>query len=261
MNINKSKLKYKIDIIILNWKRPDNLIKKIIPHLLKSDFINKIYISHGRIDTFFKSKWKRVICLKHFKENESYGLFLRYYTAVKYAKTKFIFFQDDDILVPDETFYQLIKYQLQKKNAIHGIFGRYIDSETLYNIQKVYSEVPIVLTRILICNKKLMNIVLKEKSKIDLYVKKKSKPYWNGEDIFLNIISMHYNQNINYAYPLKYADIKDKENLGISDQKSHLKYRVELCKKLLKMYKIPNYKKIKIKLLYKFYTLYYTKFN
>ena len=31
MNINKSKLKYKIDIIILNWKRPDNLIKKIIP--------------------------------------------------------------------------------------------------------------------------------------------------------------------------------------------------------------------------------------
>jgi len=58
----------KISFVILNYKRPKNLIEHIIPSLLENKLTEKIIISHALEETYFEnySNDEKVLHLKHF---------------------------------------------------------------------------------------------------------------------------------------------------------------------------------------------------
>jgi len=68
----------KISFVILNYKRPKNLIEHIIPSLLENKLTEKIIISHALEETYFEnySNDEKVLHLKHFEENKKVGLYL-----------------------------------------------------------------------------------------------------------------------------------------------------------------------------------------
>ena len=43
-----------ISVIILNWKRPDNIIKDILPEIINYKLVNEVIISHGNKETYFE---------------------------------------------------------------------------------------------------------------------------------------------------------------------------------------------------------------
>ena len=50
-----------ISLIILNWKRPNNIEKHILPYLEDNRIIDEIIISHGRKESIFHYKSKKKI--------------------------------------------------------------------------------------------------------------------------------------------------------------------------------------------------------
>ena len=88
-----------ITAVILNYKRPQNLIKHIIPKLSNYNLINEIIISHGNINTYFSTPEYRNI--KHYYDatlnDITMGVALRFYRAT-FAVNTCILILDDDLL-------------------------------------------------------------------------------------------------------------------------------------------------------------------
>ena len=82
-----------ISLIILNWKRPDNIKNHILPYLENNNYINEIIISHGREDTIFEyvSENKNIIHRYDSNLNDSFGLSLRFLSALT-CQNKIIMF-------------------------------------------------------------------------------------------------------------------------------------------------------------------------
>ena len=68
-----------ISVVILNWKRPENLIKYIIPNLITCPLITEIIISHGNKETFFNYQFSDTVQVIHNQDwelNKPFGIYL-----------------------------------------------------------------------------------------------------------------------------------------------------------------------------------------
>ena len=235
-----------ISVIILNWLRPNNIKNKIIPQLLKCKLINEIIISHGRQDTYFKLESTdkiNIINRKDFNNNHIYGLSLRFICGMT-AKNKTILFIDDDQVPHPNTINNM--FYIYKKNypGIIGKYGRIINKNYTYNPNNILNNnrCPIILTSFLFAPKDLCNIFLKEASKIDPFIKKHSKPYWNGEDIFFSLLSiitykkLPFVANNNNIFPIYQLLTENDTKVAISNSNTHYLYRSLLLKKILNDY-------------------------
>lgn len=264
-NLNKDiltipkKSTFFITVVILNWLRPINLVKKIIPILIKCNLINEIIISHGRKDTYFdiKSNDKvNIINRKDFLNNKKFGLSLRFISAIE-AKNENILFIDDDQVPSIKTIENIFYLYLKNYPGIVGKYGRNLgfnirnlnkhkSIDTLsylpYNIDD--GRCHILLTSFLFVPKSLCFDFLKEKVKLEKFVIKNSKPLWNGEDIFLSLLSiLKFNKlpfvaNNENLFPIKQLLTTYDLNVAISNKKSHFNYRTKLVREIFSIYKI-----------------------
>ena len=44
-----------ISVVILNWKRPDNIINDILPKIVNYKLVSEVIISHGNSKTYFET--------------------------------------------------------------------------------------------------------------------------------------------------------------------------------------------------------------
>ena len=204
----------KTDVVILNWLRPNNIKEKIIPILLESKFINNIIVSHGRLDTYFEYKDERVISLDHSQFNKKYGLALRF-ICKDYLKMESVLILDDDILIKKKHVDDLVKKYIEKPDFIHGYYGRIVSNNIIpyglvnekgFIVDSMIKYIPINAFSLLIHKKRVENNIALTKmmiiplecyelfndycDKINPFMKKKSSPLWNGEDITINLLWM-----------------------------------------------------------------------
>lgn len=219
-----------LSVIILNYSRPSNIKDFIIPVLEKYKMVDEIIISHGREDVIFEYKSNKVKHLYHQGDpNKEYGLTLRFVSGSE-AKNDNIIIMDDDI-IPDENTLDKLYGHIKEEEGIYGLYGRYLDDNMNYLVNNAFGNVPIVLTRCLICTKDMCNYFLENFRHYETDEIKKSKPYWNGEDILFSLLSIkkydklpesfdysHYNTLMNY---LSFSD-------AISSGKEHIEYRKQL---------------------------------
>jgi len=261
----------KTDIVILNWLRDKKLKHKIIPKLIKCKFVNNIIISHGRKDTFFDNSSfssDKVICLDHSGAiNDEYGLSLRF-IAAKHVTTKAYIFIDDDIIFTEKHINDLIKYYYKKPDYIHGYIGRKIiniNNKYYYYISLLHT---LILSNVLnrdkisyikyvkavnsqsSCNIALTQFMILPKESVDIfwnyyptfkqYFKENSKPLWNGEDIFINLIYIkHTNKKALIHKPYKYiGDTISGLFNGISSNKNNNNFRNKCVNYLIKNLKL-----------------------
>ena len=101
-------MKYTYSVIILNWKRPHNIIE-IINKIYEYPFIDEIIISNGHPNSILTfTDFSKIISLDDTLNNQYYGLDLRFLRG-NCAKNNKLIFMDDDILIDQEN---LIKKQV-----------------------------------------------------------------------------------------------------------------------------------------------------
>lgn len=224
----------KITAVILNYKRPDNIIKYIIPNLLNNKLIKNIIISHAISETFFKdyNNYREIIHLKHFDENKKFGVFCRF-IAAKLATTNCVAFHDDDFLISNKSIKNCFFNWQKHKKLIHGFRGRNIKKDEYIKFDASQENVPIVLTQFALAAKSSINFVLNNYLKLDCFVRD-CHPIWNGEDIFLSLTAILNSKKLNKIYHFDYHNLP--QNNAIHENPNHYEHRTYVVKKILDIY-------------------------
>ena len=214
-------------LCILNWKRKKNVIK-MVNNMYNFKFISEILISNGNkkhavnIVDFINNE--KIKIYNDFKTNKFYGLELRFINSLRAINDNIIIIDDDINIVESELNKLLEKYN-ENKDRIIGKWGRSITNG--YKFKNIYKDVDVVLTKLLICKKKLINIFFICKPLIqDIYIN--GKPYGNGEDIFFSFISNIYLNQKGFCLNVETKDLPQMD-CAISASMNHSKYRRELC--------------------------------
>ena len=217
---------------LLNWKRKSNTIH-IVNNMVKFNCINEILISNGNKKYSVKKtdfiKSNKIKIYNDFAINDIYGLDLRFINGLR-SKNANIIIIDDDIKIEENELKKIIEEYKKNKNRIVGKWGRNIKNG--YKFKDCYNNVDVVLTKLLICNKKLFNLFFICKPLIE-HIYKTGVPYGNGEDIFLNFISSIYFNNKNFCLRVKTNKLPEMD-FGVGTWKGHLNYRKRLCNYLIK---------------------------
>ncbi len=221
-------------LCLLNWKRKNNTIR-IVNNMVNFNCISDILISNGNsehsvgINDFIKSD--KIKIYDDLEINKEYGLDRRFINGLR-AENDNVIIMDDDIEVSENELNKLIDEYKKNENRIVGGFGRKIGGRHGYHCTTYYDNVDVVLTKLLICKKKLFSLFFICKPLIeDVY--KTGVPYGNGEDIFLNFISCIYFNNKGFCVKIEKTDLPEL-NCAVSGGRGHLKYRIMLCKYLIK---------------------------
>ena len=197
-----------VSAVILNWNRPSWLRRVILPILSRHPLVSEIHISHGREDTRFPFKSRRcdVIHRPDWELNARYGLALRF-VAARESKNDAVLILDDDLIVAPRSITALKSAFDDTPLTLHGIFGRRIGEDYSYCYDGYEcGETPIVLTRCLIMHRSYADVFLEaEPSAAELIAR--GSPKWNGEDIFLSLLSIRRSSRLPRAYDLPFKDI------------------------------------------------------
>jgi hypothetical protein len=233
-----------LSVVVLNFNRPNFIKYNILPTLEKYKEIDEIIISNGKESTAIQVPNAK--CLDHTGEvNDIYGLTLRFFSALE-AKNDNILIIDDDIIPSEETVKELVNFLLSEPNRLHGIYGRNFKNGS-YSYENVFGEVPMVLTRCLVCKKEMCQYFMDNFRKYENELVKNSKPYWNGEDILFSLLSIKKYGKLPMAYDMgHYNRIANYINVGeaISMGNEHESYRKEASKYFI--YELDLAEKIKL---------------
>ena len=230
----------KITFVILNYKRPRNLVEHIIPSLLKNELIAKVIVSHALKDTCFDTYVynDRLLQLKRFEEQKRVGMYCRFLAAEK-ANTECIAFQDDDFLVDNNSIKLCYEKWLEDKHSVHGFTGRVI-TESTYSSEDAFSaHVPVILPHFAMTSNLTIKKVMELAPIVAPYVQDCS-PIWNGEDIFLNVVAMLQTKKLNRRHDLKVQELPSPH--AICQMKGHYEHRTYLVTKLFELF--PELKEI-----------------
>tara|TARA_R110000824_G_scaffold335526_2_gene522082 strand:+ start:147 stop:1001 length:855 start_codon:yes stop_codon:yes gene_type:complete len=218
-----------LSVVILNFNRPNFIKHNIVPQLNKYHTVDNIIISNGKKETALDID--ETTCLEHHNiHNEEYGLSLRFLSALS-AKNEYILIIDDDIIPSEETIEFLYSKIQEDKNRIYGIYGRNIKKYTGYEYTNVFGEVPVILTRCLICTKEMCQYYIDNFRKYESEKVKQSTPYWNGEDILFSLLSIKKYDKLPIAFDMKhYNRLANYVNIdeAVSFGRDHQEYRKEI---------------------------------
>ena len=221
-------MKYQYTLIILNWKRPANIIK-IIANLQSHPHIKNIIVSNGHPNNqLLFNDLKNVICYDDSKLNLLYGLDLRFLRGMS-AHTDKLIIMDDDIFIDHDNLTKLLHSYEMNPNRIVGVEGRNMESDThYYKLPHKSQNCDIVLTRLLVCDKHLCSLFFTCKPLVE-EIYKTGIPYGNGEDILLSFVAKLY-YNIDKHFIVNNIIVTELANqYSIHAHKSHIPYRKLLC--------------------------------
>jgi hypothetical protein len=228
-----------ISVVILNWKRPYNIKNDILPKIINYNLVSEVIISHGKSETYFQTPGIKMV--KHYRDenlNPKLGVALRFLRSCN-AKNECILILDDDRLPSEEYVNKMYELFQKDKNVIIGTVKRYVSPKGYSNKEKnVANEKKIILTQVLMTNKKICKDFINEKEKMnDLALK--AKPVWNGEDILFNLIYIkNYNKTPIHLEPKNNELILLKDNDAISSNTGHFEYRKKFSKTALERYEL-----------------------
>ncbi len=225
-----------ISAVVLNWNRPRWLRWVILPRLARHPEVSEIHISHGREETrfAFRSRNCRIIHRPDWELNREYGLALRF-VAAREAANDAVLLVDDDLVVPHPSLSSLHASFSKAPRTLHGIFGRRLEPGLTYSWDGYQEgEAPILLTRCLMMNRSYAQLFLAEAPGAERLIAR-GTPRWNGEDIFLSLLSLRETGNLPMAYDLPFKNVwrmhrrsisKTPPPRGAAEKLTHRKYRV-----------------------------------
>lgn len=230
----------KITIVIMNFKRSDNIKNYILPYYDNIHAINQVILVHCLKDTVFEYESDKVQHVYEWDTDKEYGVFTRYIAAKKYAKNQCILFTDDDVIIPAKTLSMVYQKWKQNPNRIIGAEGRRIYLNPLtnqyeYKSIRYHGDVDFLLTSC--CMASYSNIVYtcSKESVMEEY-KNTTVIKWNGEDMYLCLTCSVLYDTKCYSVDSPLISLDDGEHI-ISKVSSHVEERSRFLNLFFNYYK------------------------
>lgn len=145
-------------VLLLNYKRPNNINHYILPALLKESCVSLVIIAHGEPSTVFGAcqplqdgeiqKIGKVWHIGDYANNTTYKCFRRWLLIEKLRSSlpgDCIMVQDDDVVfAPGELKILYTAYQEKKGVLVSGTYGRQLEGES-YKYGNFFGKVELVL--------------------------------------------------------------------------------------------------------------------
>ena len=216
-------------LIMLNWKRPEN-VKKLINHYQSMDCIDEIIISNGNKDTAITNDTNKVRIFNDYPEKgvDVFGLDRRFVCGLR-AKYNTLIICDDDMQLVEKDVEKILHIYHQNDKRIVGNKGRHLRNR--YEPTDVWGEqTDIILTQFLVCQKKMCHLFFLCKPIVE-EIYKSGTPYGNGEDIFFSFIVGIYFRTKHCSVSTNFKQLPEPH--AISHGHDHLPYRNKLCEFLI----------------------------
>jgi len=197
-----------ISLVVLNWQRPAWLRWVILPYLTRHPLIDEVIVSHGRQDTAFSYRTRHcaVVHREDWGLNDEFGLSLRF-VAAEGARNEAVLLMDDDLAPSHRTVTFLSERGAEAPLTLHGIQGRGVTSDYEYRYGGfARGPTPIVLTRCVLMDRSYGALFLKEAHRV-AHLIGRGVPKWNGEDIFLSLLSILRTGALPQVYDLDFKNV------------------------------------------------------
>jgi Glycosyl transferase family 64 domain len=202
-----------ISVVIMNHARP-NLLQhsQLLPVLTHHPSVSEILILHSNPATSFTNaelqhlgdEERAIQKIQHldvWELNSEMGLAVRFHYCAVAATNDWVMHLDDDMELDASAVSELVWAMIDNSHRIVGHFGRTYNYWKAplrygYDTKDHTGRVEVVLTKALILEKQVCAEFWKHAALMNDMVSD-SKPRWNGEDIFVNLVANHY-----YSVPL-----------------------------------------------------------
>lgn len=222
----------KLTVIMLNWKRPQNVARFIPDYLRMAEVADAIVFDCAL--TPLPSELKDSALVIRCQSPQDPGLVARF-AAAALSRTEAILFVDDDIELPPSTVSKLYGSWLINPNKVAGLFGRRPSAVGVYSSENVYGDCPIVLTRAMVLSRTL---AVRAAPVVHRMVEEcGGVPYGNGEDIVLSCLATSLSDCPNLAVKLPFDNVGYDDAHAISVRyPQHIEHRtrvVQWCQRRL----------------------------
>jgi hypothetical protein len=224
-----SEIRRLLTVVTLNWARPDYLVKNLRRYASYRIVDQVLCFNNGPALKMAKVPRKCILV----EASEDMGLYPRFAIA-SLARTEAIFHTDDDICVPETTLEILLASWRHAPGSCHGLHGRV--ARPKYQLGDVFGPVEIVLTRALLCGRRVNNAAL---SSTPLFGDLLGVPRGNGEDIILSFAAMSMSRSLNFAYDLDAEDHPVDAATAIHRRwPDHLKHRQRMVRRCRQVFSL-----------------------
>jgi hypothetical protein len=239
----------KVSVILMNWQRPRNIRDLILPKLVQCPIVGEILLCHCNENTIFHCESNQVPIhhMNYIEENRTHGLAIRFLAAA-HARHSTIVYMDDDLVVHPATLLNMYQMYRTHTPCIVGRFGRRILSGGIYSTDPIETgtPAPITLTSLVLVDRDFCIRIYSKSSPLMEYIRANANPLWNGEDIFLSLMSIREygkwpilmdNQRI---VPVRKLRSPHDIHVAISQRKGHAEYRSGLIRRICIIYQISS---------------------
>jgi hypothetical protein len=179
----------------------------LVPTLLGHPSVEEVVILHSNPKTQFNFVHPKVINIDATKENDQMGLSIRFYFC-QMAKSDWILHVDDDMEFTAKTLNEMLYEFSKNTKRIVGRFGRDRNENNYFNgysSKDTSRETEVILTKFMVMEREICSAFFEYSHLIweDVVLNNGEGPLWNGEDIFMSLVSNHvygrYGEKVNYA--------------------------------------------------------------
>lgn len=198
-DIPKPPTQQKISVVIMNHDRPYLLRRSsLLTTLQLHPSVSEILLLHSNPQTRFNSgeldNPRKILDVDAVAMNQEMGLALRFHYCAEQTSNDWVLIVDDDIELDATAVDALMYYMRQNPKRIVGHFGRALKQKyplrapPVYDTKTVYGNVEVVLTKILLLEREVCVNFQKTMHLMKDFAFR-SKPIWNGEDLFVNLVA------------------------------------------------------------------------
>jgi len=210
-------------IVMLNWKRPDN-VRRIVPRLMQAKHVKHVLIWDNTGAARMRFPTERVTVIRSTKDM---SLFTRF-AAGALADTDAIMYHDDDVLIQPKVLDTLYKRWDADPDVLHTLFGRKLQKDGTYAAEvKGNGEAPLTLTTAVLTHKQYVLDAMQMAYTLDSLVRQ-GRPLGNGEDILLSYAAMRASGRPQQVHALAYKRLPDPYAIH-RRWGGHGKFRTQLC--------------------------------
>lgn len=217
----------KISVVILNYKRPYNVLKQI-ETIHDYDVIDEIIMCNGDRNNLVNYNSQKYCKIKEVFHNNLIGSCIRWFAALN-CVNEYILFLDDDVLPTENSVNNLTNRIVEDPINIYGPIRRNC-SKSGYHTNVFYRifKYNMILTPILMTSKK---VIYNFHSHIHKYEKLMIKNKGNCEDLLFNYIFIKtYGKRPTYVHT-QYTEL-DTTSHSYSGNIDHYKVRTNFCKNI-----------------------------
>lgn len=206
---------HKISVVLMNHSRP-RMIKEstLVPTLLHHPSVKELIILHSNPKTAFKFVHPKVVNIDATKENDQMGLSVRFYFC-QLAKSDWVLHVDDDMEFTEKTLNEMLSEFSKNTKRIVGRFGRNRKENSYFNgysSKDTSKESEVILTKFMVMERESCSAFFKYSHLVweDIILNNGEGPLWNGEDVFMSLVSNHvYGARSNAMnYAMDWLDVR-----------------------------------------------------